>query len=168
MRTVHVFLAAAIAALLSFGVGAPASTGASAAGLHEPSNDASNMPGALGTINFKPKGWKGPGSRTWWIDTDGLDPGTAGCHIEVNADGKTFKGSRVFAEKCVDKVVLIESNPGKNVLHAHGDDTGHPDTFDCAAWCRVAKGARTGVCRTVPAPDACGRAGLTSAKCVCH
>src|SRR4026209_2094104 len=103
---------------------------------HEPSKDAKGMPGAKGTIEYKPTDWKGK-VNTYWTDTDGVDPGVAGCHIGVTQDGKP--NGRFFGEACQSAQILIESNPGAGVIHVHTNDLGHPDTFDCKAWCVGAK-----------------------------
>jgi hypothetical protein len=129
----------------------------------QPSPGASKMPGAKGTIEYKPEGWKGTGVTTYWKDSDGIDPGVAGCHVEVTKAGKTFSGHRVFGEACSDGL-LVESNPGRNVIHAHKDDLGHPDTFDCNAWCIGAKKAKAGLCVKVAGPAPCA----ASAKCECN
>lgn len=124
-----------------------------------PSKEAASMPGALGTFSFKPKDWK-KGDLTWWKDTDGVDPGVAGCHLGTDKDGKT--NGRMFGEACLSETELVESNPGKDVIHSHKDDTGHPDKFDCNAWCK-GKGASKGMCVAAPAPPC-----ESSAKCSCE
>jgi len=128
---------------------------------HKPSPEAAGMPGALGTIEFKPSDWKG-NVTTYWKDTDGVSPGVAGCHIGVTKAGKP--DGRFFGEACTSKGILVESNPGAGVIHAHKDDLGHPDTFDCKAWCIGAKKAKGGVCMAVSGPPPCA----TSAKCECN
>ena len=125
-----------------------------------PSEAATNMPGALGTFDYKPSDWK-EGKTTWWKDSDGVDPGKAGCHIGTDADGSP--NGRAFPEACLDDVIKVESNPDADVLHSHKNDTGHPDKFDCNAWC-VGKGSQKGMCKAVPAPAPCEG---TSAICVC-
>jgi hypothetical protein len=90
----------------------------------EPSADAKGMPGALGTMEYKPTDWKG-NVTTYWKDTDGVDPGVAGCHIGVTQDGKP--NGRFFGEACQNAGTLIESNPGAGVIHPHTNDLGHPD-----------------------------------------
>lgn len=125
-----------------------------------PSQDANEMPGALGTFEFKPFDWE-RGKKTWWVDTDGVDPGKAGCHVETDPDGKPL--GRSFPEACLDPVTLVESNPGAGVVHSHENDTGHPDKFNCNAWC-VGQGASKGMCEAAPAPP-CKKA---SAMCVCN
>jgi hypothetical protein len=59
-------------------------------------------------------------------------------------------------------VLLVESNPGADVIHKHADDIGHPDKFDCNAWC-IGQGSTEGTCVAEPAPP-CAQ----SAKCVCN
>lgn len=131
-----------------------------------PSCEASGMPGAVGTFELKPPNWRGttrhphpPGPTTYWIDTDGVDPGTAGCHLEVNSQRRRLV--RMFGEDCLNGL-LVESNPGTDKLHVHENDLGHPDKFDCNAWC-LGKGGAGGSCVTVTLPAPCAR----SAKCVC-
>ncbi len=124
-----------------------------------PSEAAKDMPGALGTFEFKPSDWQ-EGKKTWWKDTDGVDPGKAGCHVATDADGKPT--GRAFSEACLDDVTLVESNPEAGTIHGHENDTGHPDKFDCNAWC-VGQGASKGMCKVAPAPP-CEQ---MSAMCVC-
>jgi hypothetical protein len=69
---------------------------------------------------------------------------------------------RSFGEACLPDGRLVESNPGANELHSHADDTGHPDTFDCAAWC-AGQGASGGACVPAPAPP-CARSALCSCE----
>jgi hypothetical protein len=119
------------------------------------------MPGALGTFQFKPSDWM-EGKKTWWIDSDGVDPGKAGCHIGTDANGKP--NGRAFAEACLDETTLVESNPDADEIHSHKNDIGHPDKFDCNAWC-VGKGSENGMCKVVAAPVPCEG---NSAICVCN
>lgn len=126
-----------------------------------PSGGAEGMAGAKGTFSFEPSDWKGKGQTTWWKDTDGVDPGVAGCHIGTDADGKA--NGRVFGEACMSNGLLVESNPGMDVVHKHTDDTGHPDTFDCNAWCQ-GSGHAAGMCKPVTGPAPCA----TSAICSCN
>jgi hypothetical protein len=132
---------------------------AGAAADGDPSKGAKGMPGAIGTFSFKPTDWK-KDQTTWWKDTDGVKPGEAGCHIGTDETGKP--NGRMFGEACLSDVLLVESNPGADAVHKHTDDTGHPDKFDCNAWC-VGKGSSKGVCTPAPAPP-CEK----SAKCVCE
>lgn len=98
----------------------------------EPSVGAQGMPGAMGTIEFKPSDWID--ENTWWKDTDGIAPGMAGCHI--GTDSKGAPNSRTFGEACLENGLLVETNPGAYAVHKR--DTGHPpDTFDCNEWCRL-------------------------------
>ncbi len=125
----------------------------------EPSAAAAAMPGATGTIEFKPTDWR-EGETSWWKDTDGVAPGVAGCHLGTDAQGAL--NGRMFGEACLDDGRLVESNPGADELHSHANDVGHPDTFDCAAWCQ-GNGAAGGSCAAAPAPPC-----AASARCVCH
>ena len=124
----------------------------------EPSSGAQGMAGAEGTFEFKPGDWR-QGATTWWKDSDGVDPGTPGCHVGTQANGSP--NGRVFGEACLPNGLLVESNPGKAELHSHHDDIGHPDTFDCNAWC-VDQGSAKGICKVATAPP-CEQ----SAMCAC-
>ena len=124
-----------------------------------PSAGADGMPGAKGTFAYTPDDWA-QGETTWWKDTDGVDPGTAGCHVATDHEGNP--NGRSFGEACLANGLLVESNPGAGILHKHTDDTGHPDIFDCNAWC-VGTGSSTGTCTAAVAPP-CGQ----SAMCVCN
>ncbi len=117
------------------------------------------MPGALGTFEYRPDDWQGEGVTTYWTDTDGVDPGAAGCHIGRTADGQ--ENGRTFGEACTEAGYLVESNPGAEVLHPHADDTGHPDLFDCNAWC-AGQGHAAGMCTAAAAPPC-----AASAVCSC-
>ncbi len=125
---------------------------------HEPSTSAAGMPGALGTFDYKPSDSKDD-SLSWWEDSDGVAPGTAGCHIGTDSNGTP--NGRLFGEVCLSDTRLVESNPGVDVLHSHKGDIGHPDQFDCNAWC-VGQGASKGTCVKAAAPP-CEQ----SAKCEC-
>jgi len=125
----------------------------------EPSSGAQDMAGAKGTFEFKPNDWIS-GETSWWKDTDGVDPGVAGCHIGTDKEGKP--NGRTFGEACLPNGLLVESNPGKDELHSHNDDTGHPDLFNCNSWC-IGKGKESGVCEVAAAPP-CEQ----SAACVCN
>ena len=123
-----------------------------------PSELTQGMAGARGTFEFKPEDWSA-GETTWWKDTDGVDPGTAGCHIGTDSNGEP--NGRMFGEACLADGLLVESNPGADVLHSHDNDIGHPDKFDCNAWC-IGNDASKGLCVAVAAPPC-----EESALCVC-
>jgi hypothetical protein len=125
---------------------------------HDPSPEAQSMAGAMGRFDYQPADWQ-QGETTWWEDTDGVAPDTPGCHIGTDGDG--IPNGRMFPEACLPDGLLVESNPGAGVLHSHPDDTGHPDKFDCNAWC-IARGASSGACVEAPALQ-CEK----SAKCDC-
>ena len=125
----------------------------------EPSSGAKGMPGAKGTFEFKPTDWM-EGTTSWWKDSDGVDPDVAGCHIGTDAEGKP--NGRMFGEACLPDGMLVESNPGADELHSHTNDIGHPDMFDCNAWC-VGKGASQGACTVAAAPPC-----KQSAMCACN
>lgn len=130
-----------------------------------PSEGAQGMCGALGTFPLRPPDWTGhekeppPFPVTWWVDTDGIDPGTAGCHLGVSAEDGELNG-RMFGEYCEDGL-LVESNPAAGLSHSHANDIGHPDKFDCKRWC-MCKGYPKGACIVAHA-DPCEK----SAKCFC-
>ncbi len=124
----------------------------------EPSSGAQGMPGATGTFEFKPADWK-EGTTSWCKDSDGVDPGMAGCHL--GTDEKGAPNGRMFGEARLPDGELVESNPATAELHSHKNDIGHPDTFDCNAWC-VGKGSANGTCVALAAPP-CEQ----SAKCAC-
>lgn len=126
---------------------------------HGPSVGAKGMAGALGVFSFKPDDWK-QGEMTYWSDTDGVNPGAAGCHVGTDKDGKP--NGRMFGEACLSDTLLVESNPGVDVVHAHSDDVGHPDKFDCDVWCK-GQGSAKGICVAAPAPPC-----SASAKCSCE
>ncbi len=117
------------------------------------------MPGATGTFEFQPSDWQ-EGVTSWWTDSDGIAPGIAGCHIGTDASGTP--NGRMFGEACLPNGLLVESNPGLDELHSHGNDTGHPDTFDCNAWC-AGTGKTAGSCVAAPAPPC-----ASSAVCACR
>lgn len=125
----------------------------------EPSADAQDMPGAAGTFEFKPGDWQ-EGETTWWKDSDGVAPEIAGCHIGTDSEGNP--NGRMFGEACLPDGKLVESNPGAGVVHSHGNDTGHPDSFDCNEWC-IGEGKSSGSCQAASAPP-CEQ----SAICVCE
>lgn len=124
----------------------------------EPSAGAAGMAGATGTIEFQPDDWQ-EGTTSWWKDTDGIAPGMAGCHLGTDSLGAP--NGRMFGEACLADGLLVESNPGKDELHAHSNDLGHPDTFDCNAWCQ-GQGHTGGSCVAAPAPPC-----TQSARCDC-
>jgi len=130
-----------------------------------PSDGEQGKCGAMGTFEFRPPDWTGhqeppPGPVTWWVDSDGVDPGTAGCHLGLSAEGGEPNG-RMFGEACLPNGLLVESNPAAGVHHSHRNDIGHPDKFDCKKWC-ACQGFAKGACVAASA-DPCKE----SAKCVC-
>ena len=149
---IRIFALALTSSLAAWAIGCVEGTG-------EPSVGAKGIPGAMGTIEFKPNDWI-EGETSWWIDSDGVAPGVAGCHIGTDESGAP--NGRMFGEACLPNGRLVESNPGADELHSHADDTGHPDTFDCAEWC-VGQGGSSGACFPAPAPP-CAR----SAICSCN
>ena len=126
---------------------------------HEPSPGAQEVAGAMGTFEFKPQDWT-EGETTWWKDSDGVGPEIAGCHIGTDRHGSP--NGRMFGEACLDDGLLVESNPGADVLHSHKNDIGHPDKIDCSAWC-IGQGSSGGSCKVAVAPP-CEQ----SARCECN
>ena len=124
----------------------------------KPSSGAEGMHGVKGTFAFRPDD-RIPVKTSWWKDSDGVNPGVAGCHIGTDDQGKP--NGRMFGEACLSDKLLVESNPGKDVLHDHFDDVGHPDRFNCNAWC-IGNGHKGGACQVAPAPP-CKK----SAVCAC-
>lgn len=133
----------------------------SACATHAPSEGARGIPGAKGTFEFKPTDWNNS-KKTWWKDSDGVAPGIAGCHIGTNDKGE--ENGRMFGEACLESGLLVESNPEAGKLHSHGNDIGHPDTFDCNAWCIGKGSSQGGQCVIVTGPSPCAN----SAKCACN
>ena len=128
--------------------------------LGRPSCEAADMPGALGTCEYTPQPWQ-QGTTTFWKDSDGVAPGTPGCHRATNDKGVPI--NRWFGEACRrNNTELIESNPGRGKLHLHENDLGHPDVFNCAQWCQ-GTGRSGGSCVTVGGPSPCAQ----SAWCQC-
>jgi hypothetical protein len=126
---------------------------------HEPSARADVMAGVEGKLEIKPNDWI-PGETTFWKDTDGVDPGTAGCHVGTDGDGQP--NDRMFAEACLPDGRLVETSPSAGQLHRHRNDIGRPYKFDCNAWC-IGNGSSEGRCEVAKAPP-CGE----SARCVCN
>lgn len=108
----------------------------------------------------------GTGVDSHWSDSDGIDPGTAGCHYEyADSSCSTLKPGRTFGEFCLDDDRLVESNPGAGECHTHGGDLGHPDVVSCEAWCQ-AEQQLAGRCEGGVAAEGDGGA-CESAHCVC-
>lgn len=107
----------------------------------------------------------GTGQDSHWSDTDGVDPGTAGCHLEYadNACGE-IKPGREFGEFCLDEDRLVESNPGAQECHTHVGDLGAPNVTSCSAWCQEQQGT-TGKCEKAQGTSQLGT--CESARCVC-
>lgn len=150
------------------------------AGEHEPylgpqSEGAKDIQGALGTFPLYPE-------TTYWKDSDGVSPGVAGCHYEIKSLKDTTPTGNAFGEVCTSYGFLIETNPGKGVAHSHKRDVGHPDLFDCNAWCKSEINRKKthyngGHCKAVKIDkkiEAClvidkkTEKPIKSAKCVCY
>jgi hypothetical protein len=109
----------------------------------------------------------GTGKDTYWSDSDGVDPATAGCHYEFKSN-KCEKqlSERTFGELCLDDDRLVESNPGKDECHKHGVDLGKPDVVSCSEWCQ-SEGNSSGHCKDgIKAKGEYGP--CQSARCVCE
>jgi len=131
-----------------------------------------------GTIEYD----GGSGQNSFWKDTDGIEPESAGCHVEYAAAGCAVAASpgRNFGEKCLTGDVLVETNPGRGECHLHPGDIGHPYTVPCNAWCknlyvitlpngspkRRGTASAGGRCETI-ADHKCGDGAVTSARCLC-
>jgi hypothetical protein len=131
----------------------------------DPPSEAQGKCGNMGTFDFRPPDWIGhheppPGPVTWWVDSDGVDPDKAGCHLGRTEGGKA--NGRMFGEGCLPDGLLVESNPEAGKLHSHENDIGHPYKFDCQKWCACKKYAK-GVCVAETAPPPC----QASARCAC-
>ena len=127
-----------------------------------PSSKAQALPGAEGRFAFKPADWI-EGKTTYWFDTDGVAPEVAGCHVSSDETGTP--NGRFFGEACLPNGLLVESNPGPNEVHAHSNDTGSPDTFDCNDYCMGEYG-KAGQCQAVESPEAPAPC-EASARCAC-
>lgn len=107
-----------------------------------PSSAAAGLPGALGRFYVKPSdlGFEPPyewleGETTTWLDTDGVAPEVAGCHLETT-DPPLTAAPRDFGELCNANGLLVETNPGVNQEHSHSNDLGRPDVFNCNTYCQ--------------------------------
>lgn len=148
----------AVAAILTSAIGIKIISGLGTATAQEscPHKPCPLVPGMTSTEckEYKPTDWKPGVKQSWWYDTDGIDPGVAGCHVEVNDPAGSKKGQatgRSFAEGCVDGVTLIESNPASGAVHEHCADVGHPNYVNCNRWCIEVRKAKSGVCLSVNA-----------------
>jgi hypothetical protein len=110
------------------------------------SEDMKGVRGSMGRMVFTPEDWTD--ADTYWVDSDGVAPDVAGCHISTDANKKPT--GRIFSEACLSDRVLVESNPGADVLHKHKNDVGKPDIVHCNAWCQGQEHDR-GFCRAKPA-----------------
>jgi hypothetical protein len=109
----------------------------------------------------------------WWVDTDGVAPETPGCHYAYKLEEECIEREPTdevigwIGEACEGNI-LIETNPGAGVCHYHNNAYGHPDKFDCDAYCT---GYSWHWGRCVSVPNVCdgpnGASTLASAKCEC-
>jgi hypothetical protein len=117
-----------------------------------------------------PPGWTGTMelptptqcNHQFWIDSDGVDPETAGCHQEWTKDCAKLAAG-VVGEACNDADELVETNPAAGKCHGHANGLGHPDLFSCNQYCLI-KYEVTGSCQATQ--NTCG-AGVHSAYCRC-
>jgi hypothetical protein len=133
------------------------------------------LPGWRGRIEFETP-TPGFNGTQYWGDTDGVNPANPGCHYAFTDATCTTPippppGPR-FGEKCdAHTGYLIETNPDANVCHPHKKDVldrpmGHPDVFDCDAYCKGTVAANAvGVCVVVA--NHCNF-GVDSAYCSCN
>lgn len=119
------------------------------------------IPGFIGKIELKPNDYTG--NDSYWYDTDGVNPASPGCHVGVDSATDKTPNGRFFPEACQSPDVLIESNPGKDVIHSHAKDVGHPYLVKCDVWCKDVQNAKGGKCMATKGPAPC----TTSAKCDC-
>lgn len=141
-----------------------------------------SLPGFLGRTEIETP-IPGYGGDQYWTDSDGVDPAVAGCHFPFS--GMTAAGActgplapaGVFGEFCNPAEgdpmhqagfpvgALIESNPAAGVCHPHANGLGHPDVYDCDAYCKgTHTGSHTGTC----VADVCtADSAIPSARCAC-
>lgn len=143
---------------------------------------ARSLPGFLGKTEIETPipGYEGD---QYWSDSDGVDPAVAGCHFPftgrtpAGACSGPLKPAGVFGEFCnpaegdpmhqADFPVgaLIESNPGAGVCHPHENGLGHPDVYDCDAFCKGTQtGSHTGKCVAAVCNS---DSAIASARCEC-
>ncbi len=143
------------------------------------------LPGYLGKTEIETP-IPGHDGDQYWTDSDGVRPAVAGCHFPFS--GMTAEGSctgplepaGVFGEFCNPAEddpmhqagfpvgALIESNPAADVCHQHKDGLGHPDVYDCDAFCKGTHSeSHTGTC--VAVADVCNvdDREIPSAHCEC-
>ena len=109
----------------------------------------------------------GTGKDSYWSDSDGVDPSTAGCHLEHETEAcETMKEGRTFGEFCLDDDRLVESNPAADECHTHKGDLGKPDVVSCSEWCQSEQGT-SGSCESGVTANA-GSVTCESARCVCN
>lgn len=162
------------------------------AGKHEASAEEKKLPWpvkeACKVVSTKP-GWQGCTEITtppgYWKDTDGVEPAIAGCHT-LHGDDATcgaaptnrigefcYDFERTLPDGTTQNVNwLVETNPDPKKCHPHQGGVGHPDVFDCLAFCKGTPKPGTdrnwggGDCEKVPAFDCAGES-VTSAICTC-
>jgi hypothetical protein len=144
------------------------------------------LPGWLGRTEIEPEVLDTFGNPytgdQYWTDTDGIAPATAGCHYPFQESiagvcSNALNAASRIGEYCNPAAgdpghaegfpagALVETNPGANVCHEHADGLGHPDVYDCDAFCKgVGSPSHTGACVVAPCED---DAAIPSAKCVC-
>ena len=147
-----------------------------------------------------PDGYDDPGIPGWlgrtristtpgcWLDTDGVDPAVAGCHtLQAGTDAcatcedvvterigeACYTFSRVTADGSTEEgTFLVETNPAAGVCHEHVDGVGHPDVFDCDAYCKGSTDPESGAaysggaCAAID-DETCPGGVQASAHCAC-
>ncbi len=116
------------------------------------------------TTPLKPTDFIAAAKETYWYDTDGVQPGVAGCHIGVKGLNDRTPNNRSFGEACQSNVVLIESNPEKDKIHSHKGDIGAPYLVNCSDWCKGTGKPKGGSCKKTQGPAPCA----ASARCECN
>jgi len=143
--------------------------------------------GWLGRTEIEPAVLDGLGfpylGDQYWTDTDGVAPATPGCHYPfehrsiAGVCSDPLNAASKIGEACNPGVgqpnhatgfpvgALIETNPGPGVCHPHKDGLGHPDVYDCDAYCKGTQSPlHTGACVAAPCAD---DNAIASAKCEC-
>ncbi len=136
---------------------------------HDPHADIGDLASCMDTVPAEATHCRldlGTGVDSHWSDSDGVDPGTAGCHYEyADATCGEPKDGRTFGELCLDDDRLVESNPRPGTCHTHAGDHGRPDVVSCSDWCR-SQGSAAGRCES--GIEASGDHGACqSARCAC-
>lgn len=173
----------------SLGKGSPDTSGAEEAEETEAEADF-HYPETEGYTDPGLPGWMGrtqiSTSEGCWVDSDGVLPELAGCHMLVSGDDACSACESDVQERIGEACYtfiqpdgtpaatawLIETNPGAEVCHPHAGGKGHPDVFDCDAYCKGTTEPESGeaysggACVEVPEMD-CAGANQVTAYCGC-